>query len=185
MNRDHNPIILSRDVEGLLIPTAVPITIPAATAVYITQQLGATVTVNVNGNLVRIETKDLDALGITPKPEIHTQVDKIVDGPVDIELVWQQLHTCYDPEIPVDIVELGLIYQCHTEIINQGSGNRVNVDMTLTAPGCGMGPVLADEVKAKLLAIPNVTEVHVNLVFDPPWGMDKMSEAAKLTLGLL
>ncbi len=186
MTMQAEPILLERDIEGLLIPTAVPITVPAGTSVYITQQLGESVTVNVNGNLVRVEAKDVDALGIElESSHVATVTDKTVDGPVDIALVWEQLHSCYDPEIPVDIVELGLVYDCQTEIIDEGKGNRVNIKMTLTAPGCGMGPVLADDVKMKVLNLPNVTEVDVDLVFDPPWSMENMSEAAKLTLGLL
>jgi probable FeS assembly SUF system protein SufT len=183
--RQNEWTTLTRDVDGLLIPTAIPIALPSGTTVEIVQSLGGSYTVNVNGNLVRIESIDADALG---KEEVlQTEVEKVkfAEGPVIEEDLWEQLKSCYDPEIPVNIVELGLIYDCQIEPDLKNKKNKILVTMTLTAPGCGMGPVIAEEVKSKISSVKNVTEVEVELVFDPPWSQDKMSEAAKLQLGFL
>jgi probable FeS assembly SUF system protein SufT len=179
MNRE--PVILERDTDAVLIPAGQPVRIPGGTEVVITQALGGTFTVFVNGNLARIEAKDADALGI----EVETQDDtpETADGPVDQDAVWVQLKTCYDPEIPVDIVELGLIYQLEVEPTDAG-GNRVKVLMTLTAPGCGMGEYLKADVEQKVRSVKNVTDVDVEMTFDPPWDRNRMSDAAKLALGM-
>lgn len=166
----------------MLIPVGTEITIPSGTQVVVTQALGGSFTVNVAGNLARIAGEDADALGLE-----HTIIKKDpgeVDGPVDIDEVWAQLRTCYDPEIPINIVELGLVYDCKTTELEDG-GNRVDIVMTLTAPGCGMGPILVDDARAKVMSVKNVTEVNVELVFDPPWDQNMMSEAARLQTGLL
>ncbi len=175
-------IPLKRDCKATLIPVGTEITIPSGTQVVVTQALGGSFTVNVAGNLARIAGEDADALGLE-----HTLIKKDVskvDGPVDIEDVWEQLRTCYDPEIPVNIVELGLIYECKTTALDDG-GNRVDITMTLTAPGCGMGPILVDDAHTKVMSIANVTEVNCELVFDPPWDQSMMSEAARLQTGLM
>lgn len=176
------PIALSRDCEAVLIPHGHPITLKAGDEVYVTQALGGSVTVNVNGNLARISSENVDALGMSATALEQEERETSGDGSVDQDLIWEQLSTCYDPEIPINIVELGLIYRC--EVCPADAGNRVEVDMTLTAPGCGMGPFLVEDVRGKLLQVPNVHEVDVDLVFDPPWNPEMMSEAARLETGL-
>lgn len=184
--QDYSPneaITLERDCEAALIPTGTPVMIPEGSVVYITQALGGSYTINVNGNLARIADRDADALGfeVNPQQEIINK-ELTGDGTVDEDEIWDQLRTCYDPEIPINIVELGLIYEC---IINKTeSGNEVNIIMTLTAPGCGMGQFLADDVKNKVAGVDNVTAVNVELTFDPPWSQDMMSEAARLQTGM-
>lgn len=181
---------LTRDVDALLIPSATPVTLRAGEVVRVTQALGGAFTLQVAGNLARIEGKDADALGLEPSDaavESSTTsafVAPLAEGPVDLELVWEQLRTCYDPEIPVNIVDLGLIYRCETIAVD-AQHNRVEIDMTLTAPGCGMGPVLVSDVRSKVEKIANVTDVDVQLVFDPPWDQSRMTEAAQLQLGML
>jgi probable FeS assembly SUF system protein SufT len=176
------PIVLLRECPAVRIPEGSELILAAGTEVYVTQALGGSVTVNVRGNLARISAANLDALGMaptTPVPE-HTAASQA--GEVDVALVWEQLSTCYDPEIPINIVELGLIYRC--EILPAEQGKRVEIDMTLTAAGCGMGPILVEDVRSKVAQVPNVSEVEVDLVFDPPWSQDMMSEAARLETGL-
>ncbi len=172
-------IEVKREVEATLIPSGVKVTLQPGSQVTVTQALGNAYTVYVNGNLVRVDGKDGDALGlvILVQPDINEQV-----GSVE-EKVWLQLKTCFDPEIPVNIVDLGLVYVC--DVLPLGMNDyQVNITMTLTAAGCGMGPVLVREVEEKARQIQGVTAVKVELVFDPPWDKDKMSEAAKLQLGL-
>lgn len=177
-----SPVVLTRDCAAVLIPQGSPITLAAGTTLFITQALGGSVTVNFNGNLARIPASELDALGMTPD-HLPAAEAPSADGKVDESLVWEQLQTCYDPEIPINIVELGLIYRCEIKQLPEG-GNLVEIDMTLTAPGCGMGPILVDDVTDKVRQVPNVTEVRVELTFDPPWTADLMSEAARLQTGL-
>lgn len=172
-------ILLRRDCDAFLIPSGARIYLPQGSEVTITQSLGGSYTVNIYGNLARIEGKDADALG----KEIVVTIDhQSVDIALD-DLVWIQLKTCYDPEIPVNIVDLGLIYSCVVTPLQEK--NRVDITMTLTAPGCGMGPVLAAEVKQKILAVRDIGDVNVEIVFDPPWDQSRMSDVAKLQLGLL
>lgn len=178
----HEVVQLTRDCDALLIPSGTPIRLPAGQQVTITQSLGGSFTCYVDGSLVRIVGEDADALGKTPVA--RREADVKADGPVDEQLVWEQLRTCYDPEIPINIVELGLIYELKATPTPEG-GNRVDIKMTLTAPGCGMGPVLQQDVIDKVRSVPNVTDVDVELVFDPPWSQSMMSEAAKLQAGLL
>ena len=173
--------ILKRDCDAILIPVGTKITIPAGTRVTITQALGGSYTVNVQGNLARIDGKDADALGLTRAATEGE--DEIATGPVDEELVWAALKTCYDPEIPTNIVDLGLVYECKIAPLN--SGNQVDIKMTLTAPGCGMGPFIVEDVRSKVLAVPNVTIANVELVFDPPWDQSMMSDEAKLQTGMM
>jgi len=182
-------IVLQRDCPAHLIPVGTLLMLQKGQTVTITQALGGTYTVNVNGNLARIDSHDVDALGLTPEEptEIKSVRERnafLDETEVDEESVWEQLRTCYDPEIPVNIVELGLIYECEITPL-PGGGNRAFIMMTLTAPGCGMGPVLLADVQKKVALVENVTEVDVQLVFDPPWDQTMMSEAAQLQLGML
>jgi probable FeS assembly SUF system protein SufT len=176
-------ITLLRDCDARLIPSATPVTLRKGEQVMLTQALGGSYTVELHGNLVRIENKDADALGFEPEamPENMMQTN---DGVVDEEQVWSVLSTCYDPEIPVNITELGLVYRCEVTHPHPGE-NHVIIEMTLTAPGCSMGPVMIAEIDQKLKKIPGVTSTDIQLVFDPPWNQALMSEAAKLQLGML
>jgi len=175
----------TRDVDAVLIPLGTPVVIPAGAEVRITQELGGSYTVAVGGNLARIEGKDADALGLADAAEGGTadEAGGFVTGPVNEEEIWQALKTCYDPEIPVNIVDLGLVYDCHVVDTDEG-GNHVDIVMTLTAPGCGMGPFIVEDVRRKVLSVANVTDVHVELVFDPPWDRSMMSDEARLQLGM-
>ena len=180
---ENKPIVLNRDCDAVLIPVGTPLSLTEGTTVLITQALGGSYTVNVNGNLARIHAKNADALGFHVAKESSTKKEISGDGTVNEQLVWEQLSTCFDPEIPINIVELGLIYECGVTPLG-ADGNQVDITMTLTSPGCGMGDYLADDVRTKILALPNVTEVNVNLTFEPPWNYDMMSEAAKLETGM-
>jgi probable FeS assembly SUF system protein SufT len=176
----EDTIEITRDVEALLIPSGVQISIQKGTLVMITQALGNAYTVYVNGNLARVAGKDGDALSmiILDEPDVNA-----MEGSIQ-EKVWEILKTCYDPEIPVNIVDLGLVYECNVVAIPEG-GNRVEITMTLTAVGCGMGPVLVADVNQKVRTVNDVVDATVELVFDPPWDRSKMSEVAKLQLGML
>jgi len=154
-----------------------PVTIPAHSFVTLTQALGGNYTVVFNGNMVRVDGTDADALGFEPT-QLH--FDPPADGRISEEQVWEALHTVYDPEIPVDLVNLGLVYKV---AIDQETG-AVSITMTLTAPGCGMGPVLVGDVEYRLRQVPHVRDVAVELVFDPPWHRDMMSEEAQLETGM-
>ena len=177
-------ITLNRDCEAILIPSGAPLLLPKDSVVYITQSLGGAYTVNVNGNLARIGARDADALGLEVKTSGPVDNKNVTPGDkVDEELVWDQMRTCYDPEIPINIVDLGLIYNCSITPATDG-GNKIDIVMTLTAPGCGMGQFLAEDVRNKVAMVPNVTEVNVELTFDPPWDQSMMSEIARLETGL-
>lgn len=175
----QDTIEVQRDCEAMLIPTGVNITIKKGTLVYITQALGSAYTVYVNGNLARVAGKDGDALNmiIMDEPDVND-----IEGSTE-EKVWELLKTCFDPEIPVNIVDLGLVYEC--QIIPEDQGTLVQIKMTLTAPGCGMGPVLVADIEQKIKSIHEVKDVKVDLVFDPPWNRSMMSDVAKLQLGML
>lgn len=180
---NNEPIALTRDVEAAIIPIGSKVTLQKGERAHITQSLGGSYTVIVNGNMFRIEGKDADALGLEAAAKPLSTGQPVVQEALEKE-IWSQLKSCYDPEIPVNIVDLGLIYDCH---LNQlaPSSYRVDVKMTLTAPGCGMGPMLAQDVQNKLLGLEGVDDVAVELVWDPPWNQAMMTEAAKLQLGLL
>lgn len=180
----REPITVARDCPALLIPSGAPIMLPAGSVVFITQALGGNYTVNCNGNLAQVAAADADALGFEVADAAPAPAAGADDGTVDEERLWAQMRTCFDPEIPINIVDLGLIYDCSITPLD-GGGNRVDVLMTLTAPGCGMGEFLAQDVRAKLAMVPNVSEVNVNLTFDPPWSHERMSEAARLETGML
>lgn len=181
-SRSSEPVRFERDCAAVLVPQGEAVTLPAGTVGYITQALGGSYTVFVEGNLMRIAGVDADAIGKDPPPPIL-----LPDGASDEEveqLVWKQLRTCFDPEIPINIVELGLVYEANVMPADDGA-RTVEVRMTLTAPGCGMGDVLVDDVRSKLEMIPTVREADVELVFDPPWTREMMSEAARLETGML
>ena len=176
-------IIIERDCEATLIPFGNKITLKKGEEAHITQALGGSYTLMMRGNLVRIESKDADAIGkiteVQPKLE-----EKENDGRADEKAVWDAMKTCYDPEIPVNIVDLGLIYSC--EISNEGEGgSSVAIKMTLTAPGCGMGDMIATEVRQKIEGIQGTSDVNVELVWDPPWDRSMITESARLQLGML
>jgi len=178
----NEPVVFERDCDAVLIPLGEKLSLPEGTTGFITQALGGSFTVYVEGNLFRIAGVDADAVGKEPirPPEVPENATE-----QDIEsVVWQQLSTCFDPEIPINIVELGLVYECAVEANDDGT-RTVTIKMTLTAPGCGMGPVLMEDVREKLEIIPTVARAEVELVFDPPWNQSMMSEAARLQAGLL
>ncbi|MBI4970371.1 MAG: putative Fe-S cluster assembly protein SufT [Candidatus Omnitrophica bacterium] len=181
----NEEIQLSRDVEAVRIPDGTRTTLTKGTRLKITQSLGDMYTIfTEQGYMFRIEGKNADAIG---KEVVTSSAAPVAGALTDVpleKLVESQLRTCYDPEIPVNILDLGLIYSQVITPLKDG-GNRVEIEMTLTAPGCGMGPVLQDEVRAKVSNLPGVTETDVRLVFSPPWGPDRMSDAAKLQLGMM
>ena len=178
---EREVVVTNRECEARLVPAGTEVMIPKDSFVTITQALGGTFTVAVNGNLARIEGKDADAIGKIVEFE-NFEVPE--DGSINEDNLWAALRQCYDPEIPVNVVELGLIYKCeqHTTAENE---QHVLIDMTLTAPGCGMGPSIIADIERKVAQVPNVDKVCINLVFDPPWNNDMLSDEAKLELGLL
>ncbi len=172
-------IPISREITAKLVPIGTEVVIPKGTFVTLTQSLGNSYTVVHNGNMARVDSADADALGF----EVDLpQYQPNQDGSVNLDDVHRALRSVYDPEIPVNIVDLGLIYGC--ELKRLDGKQIIQVRMTLTAPGCGMGPVLIDEVKSRVARVPGVDEVEVELVFDPPWSRDCMSEEAQLELGI-
>jgi probable FeS assembly SUF system protein SufT len=173
-------IALTRDCEATEVPYGGTQILPAGTNVRVMQSLGGTYTVSTElGAMMRIEAKNADALGLTPQPK------EAQAAPIEFseKLVWDQLKTVYDPEIPVNVVDLGLIYSCQITPAEAG-GRKIDIKMAMTAPGCGMGDVLRADIERKLTQLPEVKEVHAEIVFDPPWNPGRMSEAAKLQLGL-
>jgi probable FeS assembly SUF system protein SufT len=182
---DPEFVILLRDCEASLIPSGVKTLIPAATEVRITQSLGGAYTVLFDGGMARIENRDADALGKEVQASPSAVPDSQPLSPEAMEQrIWAQMRTCYDPEIPVNIVDLGLVYD--TALTPQPDGGaKVEIKMTLTAPGCGMGATIAADVENKIRAVPGVGDVVVALVWDPPWNQAMMTEAAKLQLGLM
>jgi probable FeS assembly SUF system protein SufT len=183
MTGSREAVTLSRDVEAAAIPYGDKIPLAAGTTVYITQALGGSYTVMTDrGYMVRIEGKDADAIG---QPVVAAPSPDAVAGDRPLQdLAWDQLKTCYDPEIPVNIVDLGLVYRCEVAPRPEG-GDKVTVHFTLTAPGCGMGDYLKQDVEHKIKGLPGVQETDVQVVFDPPWEQSMMSEAARLQLGLM
>ena len=179
---ENEPIVVQRDLKAVAIPAGIEVTLKIGQVGYITQALGGSFTVYVDGNLFRIPGNEADGIGMTvaAAPEVPpgASEDDIKD------VIWQQLKTCYDPEIPVNVVDLGLVYDCHLTPIGENSF-KADVKMTLTAPGCGMGPALAQDVQNKLMSMEPIDEANVELVWDPPWNQSMMTEAAKLQLGLM
>ncbi len=183
---ENTEFTLSRDTEAIQIPSGNKTMIPAGTQGVITQTLGGSYTIATYQGLARIAEKDLDALGIErPQTETNGAAQKNgTPGEVSEEAVWNQLRQCYDPEIPVNIVDLGLVYDCQLHKSENG-GTRVDVKMTLTAPGCGMGPAIAHDAQTKILSIDGVDEAEVQLVWDPPWNQNMISEAGRMKLGMI
>ncbi len=178
---------LLRDVEALEVPSGFPVLLPKGSWVVVQQALGGRFTaMTESGGLVRIAGGDAAALGpayVEEARRYEEEQARAAHGPFEEEKVWEALRQVYDPEIPASIVELGLVYLVASEPVE--GGQKVVVRMTLTAPGCGIGPVLVADVKSRVLAVPGVKEADVDLVFDPPWDPSRMSEAAKLHLGFL
>jgi probable FeS assembly SUF system protein SufT len=174
-------ITLTRESDALEIPSGEPVRLPAGIGVRVMQFAGSSYTITSDHGMFRIDVKDADALGLTAPSGAQAAAARDTE-PFSEELVWEQLKTVYDPEIPVNIADLGLIYVC-TAVPVQGGGHRIDIKMSMTAPGCGMGNVLKSDVETKLSRLPDVKEVHVEIVFDPPWGPERMSEAARLQLG--
>lgn len=183
--RMNEEIITSREVEAIMIPSGDSMTLPAGSQVVVTQTLGGTYTVATQSGLVRISSQDVDALGIdTEKVKAQNEAaEALKDLPLD-EQVWEQLKGVYDPEIPVDIVNLGLVYDCAIDKESE-EGTTVNVKMTLTAPGCGMGPVIAADAQARLMTLDEVDDAKVELVWEPAWNQDMISEEGKMKLGMI
>ncbi len=175
------PCTFERDCEVVMIPSGDEVTIPVGTVGYITQSLGGSFTVFVDGNLFRIAGIDADAIGKEPVT-LPSLPENATEDDVE-KLLWDQLKTCYDPEIPVNIVDLGLVYRCEMDKDEKGD-HVVFVQMTLTAAGCGMGDILVDDVRSKLELVPTVSRVDVELTFDPPWNQSMMSEVARLETGM-
>ena len=181
-SRSSEPVQFERDCAAVLVPQGDSVTLPAGSYGYITQALGGSYTVFVEGNLFRIAGQDGDAIGKEPAESLSLP-ENASDDEVEA-LVWRQLRTCFDPEIPLNIVDLGLVYEANLRHRDDGQ-REVEVKMTLTAPGCGMGEILVDDVRNKLELIPTIVEADVELVFDPPWGRHMMSEAARLETRML
>ncbi|MHB0774496.1 putative Fe-S cluster assembly protein SufT [Halomonas sp. WWR20] len=172
---------LQRDVEAISIPFGKVVTLVEDSTVSVMQAKGSTVSVAFEGRLFLIEGNNLDALGLEalPRPSLPENASEEALE----QFIWDQLRTCYDPEIPVNIVELGLVYGCRIEHLLSGE-KIVTIRMTLTAPGCGMGDVIAEDARRKILGAPQISKVHVETVFDPPWSREMMSEEARLELGM-
>jgi len=182
---EHTEFTLSRDTDAIQIPSGDKMTLPAGTQGVVTQTLGGSYTIATPHGLSRIAEKDLDALGLEKPASPNGAPGKTAaGGPVDEKAVWEQLKQCFDPEIPVNIVDLGLVYDCRLTKKDDG-GTRVEVKMTLTAPGCGMGPAIAHDAQSKILSIDGVDEADVQLVWDPPWNQNMISEAGRMKLGMI
>jgi len=182
MRRHENePFVVSREVRAVIVPAGQEVRLKPGQAGYITQALGGSFTVYLEGNLFRIAGEDADAIGqeAVKAPELppNATVEDVR------KLAWEQMRSCYDPEIPINIVDLGLVYECEVQE-NEDGTRTVEAQITLTAPGCGMGEILVDDVRDKLQRIPTVREARVSLTFDPPWNQSMMSEAARLQTGM-
>jgi probable FeS assembly SUF system protein SufT len=179
---ENEPIVVQREVKAVAIPAGVEVNLKLGSVGYITQALGGSFTVYIDGNLFRIAGQDADAIGKTA-----ATAPVVPPGASDEDIknvVWQQLRTCYDPEIPVNIVDLGLVYTCDV-IKNEDDTRTVDIKMTLTAPGCGMGEILVQDVREKVQIVPTVARANVELVFDPPWNHAMMSDEARLQTGMM
>jgi probable FeS assembly SUF system protein SufT len=181
-SHENEPIVVQRDVKAVAIPAGVEVNLKLGSVGYITQALGGSFTVYIDGNLFRIAGQEADAIGKTAAVAPDVPPGASED---DIKaVVWKQLKTCFDPEIPVNIVDLGLIYECDV-IKNDDATRTVDIKMTLTAPGCGMGEVLVQDVRDKVEIVPTVAKANVELVFDPPWNQTMMSDEARLQTGMM
>jgi probable FeS assembly SUF system protein SufT len=178
---ENQPFVVNREVRAVIVPAGVEVRLKPGQAGYITQALGGSFTVYLDGNLLRVSGEDADAIGqdVVKQPELPPNATE-----EDVrKLAWDQMRTCYDPEIPINIVELRLVYECDVKQ-NEDGTRSLDVKMTLTAPGCGMGEVLVEDVREKIERIPTVREARVELTFDPPWSQSMMSEAARLQTGM-
>ena len=187
-NQQGSELELARDIEAIQIPSGDSFTLPAGTKIIITQSLGGTYTVATDQGLARISEKDSDALGIHKDTESQPATDKVtsgkdVGGEAYKAAVWEQLKTVFDPEIPVNIVDLGLVYDCN--VIDTDGKQSASVKMTLTAPGCGMGPTIAADAQSKIMTINGIDDAKVELVWDPPWNQEMISEEGKMKLGMV
>ncbi|GAB4244587.1 MAG: putative Fe-S cluster assembly protein SufT [Candidatus Methylacidiphilales bacterium] len=185
MNPTGQSVTIKRTCTATQIPSGVQVTLMPGMEVGITQALGGSYTLATPRGLVRLDAADADALGLEIAPDTSTPPEETTHtGPVNEQLVWERLKTVYDPEIPVNIVDLGLVYSMEIYPKPEG-GNRVEVKMTLTAPGCGMGPTIQADAKQKVLTVPGVTEAEVELVWDPPWTQGMISEVGRMKLGMI
>ena len=178
---ESESVKLTRDCTAVAVPEGVTVTLPKGTSGSLTQALGGSFTIYVRGRMFRIEGQEADALGKKP-PRPPELPEGASDEDVE-KLVWEQMKGCFDPEIPINIVDLGLVYECNI-VKNKGNLREVFIKMTLTTPSCGMGDVLAEDVKYRVEMVPTIAAVHVQLVFDPPWSRDRMSDFAKLKMGM-
>ncbi len=177
------PVNLTREVEAVARPTGEKVTLRKGQLVYVTESNEAGYTVIADGGTYRIEAKDADALGLQPKP-VSAPAESTQPEQVEKQ-VWEALKNCYDPEIPLNIVDLGLVYDCRVTPIPSKNAYRVDVKMTLTAPGCPLAGVITETVRQRLLSVAQIADANVELVWDPPWNQNMLSDAAKLKLGLL
>jgi probable FeS assembly SUF system protein SufT len=180
-SHENEPFVVIREVKAVIVPAGVEVNLKPGQSGYITQALGGSFTVYVDGNLFRIAGENADAIGkeVVRAPELPPNATE-----EDVrKLVWDQMRTCFDPEIPINIVDLGLVYDCAVTPNADGTRN-IDITMTLTAPGCGMGEVLVEDVKDKVQRIPTVSNARVELTFDPPWNQSMMSETARLQTGM-
>jgi len=180
-SHENEPVVIYREVNAVVVPAGQDVTLKPGQAGYITQALGGSFTLYIDGNLYRLAGADADAIGkeVLKVPELPQNA---TDADV-LDAVWTQLRTCFDPEIPINIVDLGLVYECVVNPKEDGT-RAVDIKMTLTAPGCGMGDILVDDATDKVKMIPTVSEAKVELVFDPPWNQSMMTEAARLQTGM-
>ena len=188
MNQQGSELELAREIQAVQIPSGDTFTLPAGTKVIITQSLGGTYTVATDQGLARISEKDSDALGIHKNKEDQPATEKVNSGEDTGDeayqaAVWEQLKTVFDPEIPVNIVDLGLVYDC--KVIDSEGKKSASVQMTLTAPGCGMGPTIAADAQSKIMTINGIEDAKVDLIWDPPWNQDMISEEGKMKLGMV
>lgn len=180
-SNSYTPVKFERDAVVVMVPDGTEVELPSGTVGYITQSLGGSFTIYVEGRLFRLAGDDADAIGREPPPRPKLP-ENATDQDVE-DLIWSQLRTVYDPEIPINVVDLGLIYECN--LVKAENGQRqIDIAMTLTAPGCGMGDVLVADVRDRLKLVPTIEDVNVGLTFDPPWNQTMMSEAARLETGM-
>jgi probable FeS assembly SUF system protein SufT len=180
-SHENEPFVVNREVKAVIVPAGVAVDLKPGQSGYITQALGGSFTVYMEGNLFRISGEDADAIGKEPVKSPELPPNATSDDVRD--LAWAQMRTCYDPEIPINIVDLGLVYDCAVQP-NEDGTRTVEVRLTLTAPGCGMGDILVDDVRDKIERIPTVREARVELTFDPPWNQSMMSDEARLQTGM-
>ena len=182
----HRHVVTTRDIDALQIPDGSRVLLNEGTPVRITQALGGSITVMTDfGQMLRVDAANADALGLDrEEAAAAAKSGEPTEGPLE-DRVWSILRTIFDPEIPVNIVELGLVYDCAVDADEEDGKHDVRIKMTLTAPACGMGPVLVEDVRRKLEGMPDVRQADIELVFDPPWNPDMMSEAARLQLGFM